>query len=826
MTKIYELPFDEETGRFEAETILADVIKSSGEGPLELESAEFAFPQDILELETDFAPGATEARAEAKVQDQVYDRTDFFDVIAQDYEVQLTVVPRVYQAPGAYKLGPSLTESCTVTCAEVPLAGDWIEPPKEERPLPAVPEMPVEIRLKVKLGEGGKPVDNLQVSWQRLDGCNQKGTIEPATETTESDGTVKFDYTPPELYYKPGDKFYEELLFSTEREGEQYDLVKIKIPLARYIKLKLRGEKQQELDDGLFGLKMEPELEVDLDAREKVKIVEAETYVSTTAEGETVKHAVAHAKVTVLVGDKNGVDESQAGIELETDELGKLRWELPELIEVFAGQGKTYTLDEERGELAEWQMHELTANTIKHYERKINQFCPLHLLTPELRSDLKKYRHIFCKQVADQPKEDFAKVISAVNLLGTSSGYSKSFNDIYGGVQGAAPTHFMNLAANAISIKLNLMSASDKLRQGIGWLGTKLDEGVELVLPASRRQWIWEYILEPMIDKSGSMMRGLIDRVSALLGSLARSAGGVLGTMLAEAQAGLAELGAELMEWMTARSSFAANAMSFTINALRTVLVGALSLLASLLKLLGKLIMVVLGFLIKAALTIMKGSLDKYQASGGMSLEKLEQHLRRIFADLDSETGDISGFGLNKYFDYLINELLGAWFHPSVKAGAGHASSIFNLMDPFADCALSEVYMDAELLRVPLDYRTKMNELKTNNTSVRTAVQQTEHTFASIDYVLDIVDTIVFCCEVAAILVALLLPAVAAALAAWGVSIGAGAIATSATKIENAVSFVKIFTSAAPQLLLSIGGAFAISLLYFYWTVDMTSQEA
>jgi hypothetical protein len=824
--KIYELPFDEETGRFEVETILADVIKSSGEGPLELESADYAFPQDILDLQTDFAPGATEARAEATLHDQVYDRTDFFDVIAQDYEVQLTVVPRVYQAPGAYTLGPPITESCTVTCSEVPLTGDWIEPPEEERPLPAVPELPVEIRLKIRLGEGGKPVDNLRVSWQRIGGCEPPGTLEPATETTQADGTVKFDYTPPELYYKPGDKFYEELLFFTEREGEQYDLVKIKIPLAPYIKFKLKGDKEQELDEGLFGLELELSPEINLDAREKVKIVEGETLVTATAEGEKVKHPVAHARVIVLVGDKNGIDEDQPGIELETDELGKLRWEMPELIEVFAGRGQVYTLSEERGELAEWQMHELSANTIRFYERKINQFCPLHLLAPALQSDLKKYRLIYCKQLAGQHKEDFDKVISAVNLLGTSSGYTKSFADIYRGVQGAAPGHFMNLAANAISIKLNILSASDELRKLIGRIGAWIDDVAQQALPPARRQWIWEYILEPVLDRAGKMLRGMIDRVSALLGSMARSAGGILGTMVAEAKAALSALGTELVEWLSSKSSFAGSAVGFTYNTLRTVLGGALSLLASLLTLLAKLIMVVLGFLIKVALGIMRGSLQRYQAAGGMSLEKMEQHLRRLFKPLD-DGGDIGGFGLNKFFDWLINEALGAWFNPRVEAGAGHVSSIFNLVDLFADPALSDVHSDAELLRVPIDYKAKMNELKANNTSVRTAVQQTEHTFAEIDYVLDIVDTIVFCCEVAAILITLLLPAVAVALAAWaGVSLGAAAVATSATKIENALSFVKIFTSAAPQLLLSIGGAFAVSLLYFYWTENMTSQEA
>ena len=113
-SKTYEIPFDESTGRFKAETILADVVKVGLDDPCEIESAKFTFPTEILKLDFDFLPGSTEVRAEATLVDEVYDSAEFFTVIGEEYEVELLLVrclSELHEAPLMMLLNMQINEN-------------------------------------------------------------------------------------------------------------------------------------------------------------------------------------------------------------------------------------------------------------------------------------------------------------------------------------------------------------------------------------------------------------------------------------------------------------------------------------------------------------------------------------------------------------------------------------------------------------------------------------------------------------------------------------------------------------------------------------------
>jgi len=526
-SKTYELPFDRETGRHRKETIVADVVKRGEETPCPLESAEIQFPEELFELQMELEAGAQEVRADVTLRDEVYTGSDFGTIIEKDYTFVLHVVPRELTPDGGYKLGPALSGTCTVRCEPVPPALTLKQPGEDELPLPAVGDLATELVLQVTMGAGGRPWPGLELRWERVEGgASGRGTLEGASTVTDSNGEIRLTYTAPRLHYKPGNQFFEEYRFLGTGK-DQRELFRLKIPLAPFIAFRLKAEKVQELDGEKYGIEGQLTEVVEIDPRERAKTLEGALELETAVQGETRRFPVANMECAVLLGDENGVPENQEGVRLKTDSEGKIRWEIPELVEAFGKRGRSYELDSGRSELPVLKLAEATQKALEYYETRFdNPAFPRGVFQGGLEEELRKYRFVHTEQLASRAPAAYEKIRDTMETLGIATRYAGPFHRCHTeqfspllGVLGDTFWDFFNYVWN--------------LKDMAGIIIGKLSSGASAIAQA----------IASRCQGSVAFLRGLLARMRPLQWAVGKVAGFV--EWLATKVTGLAAFAAE-----------------------------------------------------------------------------------------------------------------------------------------------------------------------------------------------------------------------------------------------------------------------------------------
>jgi len=427
--KTYELSFDVERARYKKETIVADVLKRGPETPCELEQAEFEFPEDILELDVAFDPGATEVRADVGLREEVYGSDEFSAIIEKGYEVTLRAVPREAAAGGGYKLGPAVTKSCIVQCDPIQPAFVLKEPAEEELPLPAVGDEPRDLVLQITMGPGGKPWPALALRWERVKGgCSSEGSLEAGSNVTDSSGEIRLSYTAPKLYYKPGATFFEEFRFVDARK-EGKELFRLKIPLAPWIVYRFECEKAAEIESVKYGIVGPMTAVTEIDPHDRVKAFEATMMLKTALHGEERQFPVQGMECKILLGDENGVEEEQEGLLLKTDSQGKLLWEIQELCSAFGERGKTRELSADRGELPVLELTGSAKQALELYEGPFQDASfPQGVFQKGLGERLRRYRFVHCEQLAKEETLAYEKIRDTMEILGIGVRYVAPFH--------------------------------------------------------------------------------------------------------------------------------------------------------------------------------------------------------------------------------------------------------------------------------------------------------------------------------------------------------------------------------------------------------------
>ncbi len=814
MSDPYELPFDEESGKFKAQTIIAEVLRTGFEASCEIESADFEFPDDVLQMDTEFEAGATEVRTEVSLKDEVYEAGDFLSIVAETYEVELRVVPREYDAGGQASLAAPIIDTCSVKCGGIPLTGILRIPQEDQLPIPAVGEEETELVIRITMGSGGRPWQGVDVKWERIEGgCAVHGELESITDITDEEGEIKLSYTAPKLYYKPGAEFFEIFQLFTETGGERRDVFRLKIPLAPYLVFQLKAEKSVELEGTPYGIQGELTSVVEIDPHDRVKIIEGEARLKTSAEGEEKDFPVACADFTLLLGDEDGVDEEQQGLKLKTNAEGKFRWEIPELVEAYGQLGRSYALSDEKSEMPELVLTENTEKEVDFFESRFNVSAfPADVFQGDVGARLRKYRIIHAEQLASQEAQAYERVRSGMEMLGIGvryvvpfyRGFSEQFAPLLG-VLGDTFWDFFNYIWN--------------LKDLAGKIFAALGRGAKMVA-------------ETIVKRTGvspGYLRTLLGKFKPISWAMSKMAGFVewlgtkisaMGDFVASFAPGLRKFAESLAQdnqkihlLLKEITSKGAKAAGNLIILVRGLVMGLIDGLAFLFKGVSGLLQRFATWLLSHVAVGMKMAQESFQTftekyctipAIQKGFETLKKALENSGLNL-SEAMDGIGVQAGNYLQSLVETFFGkGYWTGSAQDSAVSSFASMKLFNPAASLAVDQLYQRCVNLEVASDTKAKRDSTVAMASGMRDLQLTYEKSFIFMEAVKMFVDSMKIPVQVGLAIIVTF------------TTLGAGGpgIAVLCTKMELAISTIAIVVLDVPHAIAIFLGAFLIQQSY------------
>ncbi len=696
----YELFFEVKAGRYRKETVTAEVVNRATGAPCELESVEFEYPEDLFQMTVEFEPGSQEVRAEVDLVDEVYQGEAFADIVGTETIVTLRAVPRVPRADGGYGLGPPVEDTFTITCGPVPVVVTMVEPVEDQLPLPALGDEARNLVLRLTRGEGGEPWSGLELRWERLEsGCSKPGELDGEASVTDEDGTIRLTYTAPKLHYKPGGEFFEEYRFLGTGKKE-LELFRLKIPLAPLIVYRMKAEKVQELEGESYGIEGPLTEVVEIDPRERVKILEGTLQLETSTRGKTEQFAVKDMECQLLLGDEDGVAEDQEGIELTTDAEGRVRWEIPELVSAFGERGTTYELNTERGELPELEVTEATRKAVEFYESRFeHQSFPRGVFQGDLEDQLLAYRLVHSRQLASRETAAYQKIRDTLEILSIGTRnvgffrrcFSEQFSPLLG-VLGDTFWDYFNYIWNLKDIAGKIIS---RLTSGVSAIARAIAGRCKGSMSYLRTLLARIHPLQWAINKAAGFMEWVVTKVDSLAGF----AGGYV-AKLRQTAIDLARDATELFRMMAEAQSKGRKVLAGLVAAIE-------GLVANVVRGIGHLLNGATGLLEKFAFWLMSNVVTGLRLfeqtffkhlEGFTGVEAVHRGIEYFTKAIElSWHGRQAGGGMVVQVGNYLQSVLEAFFGKGewVTGGASRAVSNFaslNLFDPAATVAVRSLH--------------------------------------------------------------------------------------------------------------------------------------
>lgn len=348
--------------------------------------------------------------------------------------------------------GISLPVECSIEI-EARVGAGVNSPPKDSLTIPVTL---VEPKAKLELIEPELPVPAdgfassmvLQVFWQ----FDEQSSATPASELelqiekktpgdgidaklqltggakTDKEGQLRFDYTPPELFYQPGGTYEDIYVVYLGSGTARKSLGEIRIPLSPSIRFTLSALKETELEQKKFGIEF-PEEEISIGADEQVRSVRGMLkLVENLPDGGTKNIPVAQAEISLAFFDgKQFVAQTQTGEKLLSDAQGIYTLKTPELTSIMpTGKGTDYEIPEEDAPVG--ALLEAAESEMKEYERVLGQVDDLASKLPASTSKkIKGFRQVYVLHLAQLASKDFLQVQSSARLFTKIVGYAGLF---------------------------------------------------------------------------------------------------------------------------------------------------------------------------------------------------------------------------------------------------------------------------------------------------------------------------------------------------------------------------------------------------------------
>ncbi len=635
-----------------------------------------------------------------------------------------------------------------VFLTESKLAVEIVEP---AMPIPAKGE-PVTVTLQVwseTEDENGavvrRPALDQEIQWEPVDERPAIASVfDRKSGKTDGEGKIAFQYTPPEMYYYRGGRYYEDLEVSSGSGPGGSKIGKVRLLLAPNFKFKIGGKKQETIDTIELGLTFD-EQEVLVGAEQFVREIKGKFEVGdiNPVTDEDVSYGVAWADV--LISTFNGTDfvplATGGKQPMQTDLPGNFTWTFPELASHYGSgpnqqAGQVYALDPDNDELPEIRMNDPSSAELKEYEDKIDQFYPDDILPADLNDKIHAYRVVFLEHLAKIKAIDYKLALSAIRLMKTAATYADLFYKLYKDQAGRVWDELKNFAVELIGLLWNMSGIAGKI---VGWVGDMAQAAL-----SATRQWVTTRMLPWVLGKTLPRLTALghylLEKIEELVARLAGHS-----TWLSQA-------------WTRVRSAvqqfltYAGQFMSDESSGANPNLLGALlSRVGGFLMEAIHMVVHAVGFCVCFVFELLcRGAAEFVRWLGTLMVRispaAVEWLERQISAAMGTNLRYPLGTALEKAVDALASEaaglLWGEGIEPAIDRRAANSSLTqkLNIYPGFCAGALEADYKLAREPGVPLDYDERQKALRNFAVSMRDKWHSLEKGNIYLDLAKDLLD--------------------------------------------------------------------------------------
>lgn len=710
--------------------------------------------------------------------------------------------------------------------------------------LPALAGTPVTITLELVEESRGEPVADTSVSlsWFGASKGKPVGALSVDSGRTDAKGVVEFTYVPPdELVYKPGMRLFDEMQIvigegDARRPLEKPVTVALAPKIAGFIAVKKKGIRD---DKDTTPFEIAPELL-------KGPSIEGAVLLPCEIPNEKTAHfPVANASLAFVFGEAGG-----PSLTVRSGTQGMYKLVIPELETAFR-QAKLETLpvklstDPESGEVPVTGLHQEAEAAIADYEARFDgDRINLKLFTDSFAAQVRAYRLTFCEQIAKMTEDKYESALAGVGLVAAALEGSSIYFRRFKCHEDLTRDRFENFLKSIINIGLTMASASDNLKKLGGWLLEKGQRIIRWLANTRFGKWLvrgasWfgdlaSQLIGPVrnqlmpylkrlqdgfytiLDKMGGFGRRLRSSIGGMIDSLMETVTRLadeLQERISGFQSKLSEAASrweELKEWAAKAAKETAEEAPGWISSfwesLKGVFGTVLEIVGNLLSKLGEMCRTALtaafAWLCKAGRSLLAPLVEKLSGVGDDVIAKVTQFfkadLKRVADEVDDWGGSFTDSGIGKIIDTALGSIIDAVFgSDAATRGKENAMSEarlrLNLFGREPTKVVGFVHMMAKHLDVPKDWEARRHRFALEVGDMSSDYGDYEKATATIDEIMDIVNTLVTVGGLAIILVGIVVTGGAASAAAAFLSKLTG-------NIENAFTILKATMCDLPQI--------------------------
>jgi hypothetical protein len=550
----------------------------------------------------------------------------------------------------------------------------------------------VKLRVTAQFASGVEPLKNADINWaiaQKGEKPPLGGRFDTDTGKTDEKGEITFTYYPPELFYKPGGYFFEDLeVFKGAPGGKApKKLGTERLYLSPAISFKLKAEKKLKLDEGEFGVAFEEEgTEVNIAADECATAISITPRLEWEAASGDGHANLAHTRLFFTFWDGKADIEEKPANPYETPDNGTLRRAFPELAK---NGNKEYTLEPDT-EAPLAAFNPMAEQALDQYESNLEQWAPEGLLSASVVTGLKNFRDDYAHRMAAMPEEDLGKLHSALRLLECAATHTHIYNELYSNMVKVAVDQGVKIISALVGMLISYFNVGEKV---LGYIGKKLVEKGK-----GFTGWIWE--------KIGNRLRDGLVKIALWLNAQ-------IPKLRITGSGKTPSAFDQFIDKMEAEANRLAPMLDVDSPMFVQGLMGYFKLL----------IHYMAGYFMYTAGSILTrmGTRVVAKISGMLFLQSGK-------GDLTNYLGKVIEDKLGQGFGYVCDYTTGAVTsaNSGVPGGHGDLNKALNFLAPSLDEVLAKVLDKARKADVPLDYKPRLENMKQGLTSLREYSHGTE----------------------------------------------------------------------------------------------------
>ncbi|HEY9069363.1 MAG TPA: hypothetical protein VIV61_03845 [Candidatus Ozemobacteraceae bacterium] len=714
--------------------------------------------------------------------------------------------------------------------------------------LPALPGTPVTIGIELVEESRGEPVADTAVSlaWTGASKGKPLGALPEEGGRTDTNGRVEFVYTPPEeLAYKPGVRLFDEIqIVLGEGEGRralEKPIVAVVAPkVAGFITMKKKGIRDEK---DATPFEIVPELL-------KGPAIEGAVFLPCELPDEKpVYFPVANASIAFTFGEAGGPQTT-----VRSGTQGMFKLVLAELETAFRQsklEPKPVKLPTapEAGDVPLTAFHPEAEAAIADYEARFDSGrINTELFTETFVREVRRYRLTFCEQIAKMVEEKYDAALAGVALTGAALEGSSIYFKRFKCHEDLTRDRFENFLKSLINIGLSVVKATDNLKKLGGWLSEKGQRIVQWLANTRFGKWLargasWfgdlaSQFLGPvknqlmpylkklqdgffsLFDKLGNLGRRLRTRIGSMIDSLMETVTRLadeLQERISGFQTKLSEAASrwdELKEWAAKAAKEAAEEAPEWItgfwqslkNVFGTVIEIVGTLLSKLAAMCKTALTTAFAWLCRAGRSLLAPLMEKFSEYGDAVLTKvagfLQTDLKRVADEVEDWGGSFTDSGVGKIIDTVVGSIIDAVIGSdqatdNKEVMMDEARLRLNLFGREPTKVVGFVHQTAKALNAPKDWEARRHRFALTVGDLSADYGDYEKATATIDEVMDIVNTLITVGGLAIILIGIVVTGGAA-------SAAAAYLAQLTGNIENAFTIIKAAMCDLPQVCVAL----------------------